>query len=245
MTLLTAAETAAAVRAGTTTAVAETRSALARIAALDPALGAFQLVRAERALAEAAAVDTRVAAGEHLPLAGVPIAIKDNIPVAGEPMREGSAATSAEPRPADHEVVARDGREVARLGDHRVLADRGEPALAGGAAAAAVDQRVGAELVEDGARVAAQAEGDRARRLRVGGALGHDLADLGPARRGEPLEVGRELGHEPPRLRGPDARRDQQIELAHSFTVTIGVRAATRVAMPWASSAWITGSIAL
>ena len=107
MTLLTAAETAAAVRAGTTTALAETQAALARIARLDPALGAFQVVRAERALAEAAEVDARIAAGEQLPLAGVPIAIKDNIPVAGEPMREGSAATSAEPRPADHEVVAR------------------------------------------------------------------------------------------------------------------------------------------
>jgi len=103
----TAVDTVAAVRAGTTTAVAETRAALARITALDPALGAFQVVRAERALAEAATVDARIAAGEHLPLAGVPIAIKDNIPVAGEPMREGSAATSAEPRPADHEVVAR------------------------------------------------------------------------------------------------------------------------------------------
>lgn len=111
MTLLTAAETAAAVRAGTTTAVAETQAALARIAERDPALGAFQVVRAERALAEAAALDAtlvaRLAAGENIPLAGVPIAIKDNIPVAGEPMREGSAATSAEPRPADHEVVAR------------------------------------------------------------------------------------------------------------------------------------------
>lgn len=103
----TAVETAAAVRAGSTTAVAETQATLARIAALDPALGAFQVVRAEKALAEAAAVDARIAAGEHLPLAGVPIAIKDNIPVEGEPMREGSAATSPEPRPADHEVVAR------------------------------------------------------------------------------------------------------------------------------------------
>ena len=107
MTLLTAAETAAAVRAGSTTAVAETQAALDRIAELDPALGAFQIVRAEKSLAEAAAVDARVAAGEHLPLAGVPIAIKDNVPVAGEPMREGSAGTSAEPRPTDHEVVAR------------------------------------------------------------------------------------------------------------------------------------------
>lgn len=107
MTLLTAAETAAAVRAGSTSAVAETRAALDRIAALDPSLGAFQVVRADAALAEAAAVDARVSAGEDLPLAGVPIAIKDNVPVAGEPMREGSAATSSAPRPADHEVVAR------------------------------------------------------------------------------------------------------------------------------------------
>ncbi|GAA1684465.1 amidase [Microcella alkalica] len=103
----TAVATAAAVRAGRTTAVVETRVALDRIAALDPPLGAFQLVRGERALAEAAAVDSRIAAGEDLPLAGVPIAIKDNIPVAGEPMREGSAATSTTPSPADHEVVAR------------------------------------------------------------------------------------------------------------------------------------------
>ena len=106
-TLSTAVDTAAAVRAGTTTAVAETRAALDRISALDPSLGAFQLVRGERALEEAAAVDARIAAGDHLPLAGVSVAIKDNISVAGEPMREGSAATSAEPRPTDHEVVAR------------------------------------------------------------------------------------------------------------------------------------------
>lgn len=104
---LTATETVAAVRSGASTAVAETQAALNRIAALDPALGAFQVVRAERALAEAAAVDARVAAGEDLPLAGLPLAIKDNIPVAGEPMREGSAATSPEPQDADHEVVSR------------------------------------------------------------------------------------------------------------------------------------------
>ncbi len=107
----TAVQTAAAVRAGTTTAVAETRAALDRVAALDPALGAFQVVRADAALAEAAALDAtlaaRLAAGDELPLAGVPIAIKDNVPVAGEPMREGSAATSAAPREADHPVVAR------------------------------------------------------------------------------------------------------------------------------------------
>ena len=42
-----------------------------------------------------------------LVLAGVPIAIKDNIPVAGEPLRDGSAATSAHAQDSDHPVVSR------------------------------------------------------------------------------------------------------------------------------------------
>jgi amidase len=105
MTLLTAVETAAAVRSGTLTAVDSTRAALARIED-GVRVGAFQVVRAERALAEAAAVDAR-ADRSTLPLAGVPIAIKDNIPVAGEPMRDGSAATSPAPQSADHEIVSR------------------------------------------------------------------------------------------------------------------------------------------
>jgi amidase len=104
MTLPTAVELAASVRAGTTTAVDATRAALARIEGDD--VGAFQLVRAEKALSEAAAVDARADLAS-LPLAGVPIAIKDNIPVAGEPLRDGSAGTSDTPSAADHPVVAR------------------------------------------------------------------------------------------------------------------------------------------
>lgn len=104
MTLPTAVELAASVRAGTTTAVDATRAALARIEGDE--VGAFQLVRAKMALAEAAAVDAR-ADRSTLPLAGVPVAIKDNIPVAGEPMRDGSAATSDAPSATDHPVVAR------------------------------------------------------------------------------------------------------------------------------------------
>jgi amidase len=42
-----------------------------------------------------------------LALAGLPIAIKDNVPVEGEPMRCGSAASGPAPQPADHEVVRR------------------------------------------------------------------------------------------------------------------------------------------
>jgi amidase len=64
------------------------------------------VVRDVSATAEAAAVDADPARAA-LPLAGVPVAIKDNVPVAGEPMRNGSAATSAAPQPADHAVVAR------------------------------------------------------------------------------------------------------------------------------------------
>lgn len=106
MNLLTAAELAAAVRSGKLTAVEATEAALKRVERFDAQIGAFQLVRAERALAEAAALDAR---GDlaSLPLAGVPIVVKDNIPVAGEPMRIGSAATSDEPQPTDHELVAR------------------------------------------------------------------------------------------------------------------------------------------
>ena len=96
-----------AVRSGRTTAVQATREALDRIAARDGDLGAFQVVRSDAALREAAAVDRVVAAGQHLPLAGVPVAIKDNVPVEGEPMRDGSAATEGYPQLANHEVVRR------------------------------------------------------------------------------------------------------------------------------------------
>jgi amidase len=79
---------------------------LARIERLDGRVGAFRVVRAEAALAEADEVASRPDLAE-LPLAGVPVAIKDNVPVAGEPMRNGSAATSTTPRERDHEVVRR------------------------------------------------------------------------------------------------------------------------------------------
>jgi len=102
----TATSIAADVRAGRRTAVEEVAGSLERIAERDDEIEAFQVVRRERALAEAAAVDARADRGD-LPLAGVPVAIKDNVPVAGEPMRVGSAATDAAPQSADHTIVAR------------------------------------------------------------------------------------------------------------------------------------------
>lgn len=102
----TAAETAAAVRDGRLTARQATEQALELIDALDTRLGAFQEVRAFRSLAEADEVDAR-ADRDRLPLAGVPVAIKDNIPVAGEPCRNGTLASDPSPQPRDHEVVRR------------------------------------------------------------------------------------------------------------------------------------------
>src|SRR5690348_7892531 len=56
-----------------------TEAALARIAALDPRVRAFVTVTEETALQQADAVDRHRASGQPLPpLAGVPIAVKDN-----------------------------------------------------------------------------------------------------------------------------------------------------------------------
>lgn len=102
----TATEIAAAVRDGKATATEVVREHLDRIAALDGEIGAFVRLRAAAALREAGNLDERGGL-PRLPLAGVPVAIKDNIPVAGEPMRTGSGATPAERQEADHPLVAR------------------------------------------------------------------------------------------------------------------------------------------
>ena len=102
----TATETANAVRRGELTARASIEAALDRIARLDKGIGAFQVVRTERALAEADGVDARVDR-YALPLAGVPVAIKDNVAVSGEPMRVGSLGSSTDVQRRDHEIVRR------------------------------------------------------------------------------------------------------------------------------------------
>lgn len=57
---------------------------LSRIEATGPAVNAFRCVRGEEARAEARAADERLARGERLPLLGVPVAIKDDVDLAGE-----------------------------------------------------------------------------------------------------------------------------------------------------------------
>ncbi|HRY42628.1 MAG TPA: Asp-tRNA(Asn)/Glu-tRNA(Gln) amidotransferase subunit GatA [Thermoanaerobaculia bacterium] len=69
--------------------------------------GAFLHVAGEDAIEAAAEVDRRVAAGEALPLAGVPIAVKDNVHVAGMPTTAGSRILGAFVPPEDATCVAR------------------------------------------------------------------------------------------------------------------------------------------
>lgn len=102
----TAAEIAEAVRAKRVTPREVVAEHLARIERLDGRIGAFRRVRADEALAEAHELAARDDLAQ-LPLAGVPVAVKDNVAVAGESMRVGSAATPVTPSAADHVVVAR------------------------------------------------------------------------------------------------------------------------------------------
>jgi aspartyl-tRNA(Asn)/glutamyl-tRNA(Gln) amidotransferase subunit A len=86
---LTAAEIAADVTAGRATAVDVASAALDRIEAAR-ALNAVVTSDHECTLRDAAAVDRRLSAGEPMPLAGVPIVVKDNIWVKGWRIAQGS-----------------------------------------------------------------------------------------------------------------------------------------------------------
>jgi amidase len=79
---------------------------LERIQRLDGALNCFRVVFAERACIEADQADGRRGAGGRRPLGGVPIAVKDDIDVAGEVTAFGTNAHGG-PVQADAEVVRR------------------------------------------------------------------------------------------------------------------------------------------
>lgn len=88
---LSAEAIAGAVAAGELSAAEIVTAALERTAASEAVVGAYLRVDAAGALERAAEIDRRRARGGRLgPLAGVPIALKDNLALAGEPLTCGS-----------------------------------------------------------------------------------------------------------------------------------------------------------
>ncbi|WP_047887958.1 amidase [Rhodococcus sp. ARP2] len=99
----------ASLASGATSSVAATEATLSRIEATQPHLNAFKIVRREKALEEAAESDRRLALGERLPLLGVPIAVKDDVDITGEPTAFGC--------PGDFPAKTEDSEMVRRLRD--------------------------------------------------------------------------------------------------------------------------------
>jgi aspartyl-tRNA(Asn)/glutamyl-tRNA(Gln) amidotransferase subunit A len=101
-------EVAAAVRRRDVSPVDVVRAALARIERLNPVLNAFVALRAEQALADAKALEARIARGDDPgPLAGVPFGVKDEEDLAGFPTTYGSAPYREGPAAHDSTHVAR------------------------------------------------------------------------------------------------------------------------------------------
>ncbi|CAB5054704.1 unannotated protein [freshwater metagenome] len=106
MIRLSAADMAAQIASGQTCSVELTQAHLDRIAAVDSDVHAFLFVDSQGALAQAAAVDAKRAAGEKLsPLAGVPLALKDVMVQKGIPTTAGSKILEGWRPPYDSTVV--------------------------------------------------------------------------------------------------------------------------------------------
>ncbi len=103
---MSARELAAAVRAGERSARTTTEEALAAVAARDGEVHAFLTVLGDEALAQADAVDALVALGRDPgPLAGVPVALKDNLCTRGIATTCGSRILEGWRPPYDATVV--------------------------------------------------------------------------------------------------------------------------------------------
>jgi amidase len=102
----TAKQIARAVRRGDASATQVVADHLDYIQAHEGALNALRIIRSGAAIAEAEAVDDQEDLA-NLPLAGVPVAVKENTAVAGVPTWNGSAAACGPVAEEDHEVVRR------------------------------------------------------------------------------------------------------------------------------------------
>ena len=108
MSNLTATQIAAGVRSGSLKAADVLDEHLARIADREGEIHAFNLVLADQARAAASAIDDAVAAGREVgPLAGVPVALKDNMCTRGIPTTCSSKILEGWKPPYDATVVTR------------------------------------------------------------------------------------------------------------------------------------------
>lgn len=168
-----AARQAELIRAGEVSSRELVEVLLERIERIDPEINAYRVVMAERALADADEADGRRASGEELALLGVPVAIKDNLNVAGELTTHGTAAYDPTPATEDAELVKRLRRagalvigktnmpEMAIIGDTESPTwgatrnpwdtDRSPGGSSGGSAAATAAGLAGAGQASDGA----------------------------------------------------------------------------------------------
>ncbi len=96
-----------AVRSRSHSAAEICRRALACIAQLDPELHAFNTVVADRALAQAESIDRQIGQWRNAPLAGVPVALKDNLCTRGIRTTASSRILERYVPPYDATVVAR------------------------------------------------------------------------------------------------------------------------------------------
>jgi len=105
---LTLAEASALVRSRDISPVELTRSYLDRIRRLDPKINAYVTVTAERALAQARALEAELTAGRSRgPLHGIPVALKDNMDTAGIRTTAASAVIADRVPTEDAEVQRR------------------------------------------------------------------------------------------------------------------------------------------
>jgi aspartyl-tRNA(Asn)/glutamyl-tRNA(Gln) amidotransferase subunit A len=99
---------AAAVRSGEISARSVLQSSLERVADLEADLHCFNAITAEKAMADADAVDRLVGSGlDPGPLAGVPVALKDNLCTEGIPTTCSSRILAGWMPPYDATVVSR------------------------------------------------------------------------------------------------------------------------------------------